>query len=289
MSNLYFVGTRSSPLALYQAHFLKNKLKEIGILSELKTIKTTGDINLTKPIYEIGIEGVFTKALDEALLNNQIDMAIHSMKDIPTRLPKGLIIAAVLKRHTHKDILIIKNKSNINDKNFTLATSSIRRKAQWLAKYPSHSVEPIRGNIQTRLEKFEKGNFDGLILAEAALKRLQINLKNTTPLDWMISAPAQGALAVVVREKDMDLVSHLKNINCNDAFLTTKIERDFMRTLEGGCSAPIGAFAEITDSNIKFKGIYFTKNNSQKQIVKTVPKNAANQLGIIAANEILNS
>src|SRR5690242_9021872 len=168
------IGTRESQLAIWQASLVQTLLKEKGFDSELIFIKSEGDKDLVTPLYEIGVQGIFTKALDAALLNNKIDLAVHSMKDVPTQLASGIRQAAVLKRASYKDILVLKvngqwsmvnGQFTIPDSPFTVATSSIRRKAQWLHRYPHHQIENLRGNVNTRLRKIEENNWNGAIFA----------------------------------------------------------------------------------------------------------------------------
>ena len=187
MQKIIRIGTRESQLAVWQATKVKELLAQNGIISTLVYIKSEGDIDLHTPLYEMGVQGIFTKSLDTALLNNTIDVAVHSMKDVPTQLPKGIIQSAVLKRDSYKDILVYKaplaSLSNVlgfidgdwvtaTPTLFTIATSSIRRKAQWLHRYPNHSIENLRGNVLTRLQKLESENWHGAIFAAAGLERI---------------------------------------------------------------------------------------------------------------------
>mgnify|MGYP001470947076 CR=1 FL=1 len=287
MKKLLRIGTRESALALWQAYTLQNLLKNKGFETELVRIKSNGDIDINKPLYEMGTTGVFTKTLDTALLNNRIDLAIHSMKDVPTLLAKGIQQAAVLKRGPISDIIVKKTKSSIN-KTTTIATGSLRRKAQWLAQYPNHNIVPLRGNIQTRLKKLEESPWQGALFAEAALVRLEVNEKNVEILDWMLPAPAQGALVIVCKTEDQELFDILQELNVKEVAICTKIERDFLRTLEGGCTAPIGAIAAIKGSQIYFKGGVFSLNGKQKLICsETYPLSSSENMGIELANNLL--
>ena len=164
-------------------------------------VKSTGDLVLDKPLYEMGITGIFTKTLDVAMLNGTVDIAVHSMKDVPTALPKGIVQTAVLERASSTDIVV--TKKTFNPKNpCTIATGSLRRKAQWLNRYPNHTVVDLRGNVNTRLQKLQDNNWQGAIFAKAGLKRIQVLPESYESLDWMIPAPAQGAMVVVALEKD---------------------------------------------------------------------------------------
>ena len=283
------IGTRESALALWQAHTLQNLLKKKGFKTELVPIKSTGDLYLNQPLYEMGTTGIFTKTLDTALLNDRIDLAIHSMKDVPTLLAEGIQQAAVLTRGPVLDVIVKKSKSDLNNSS-TIATGSLRRKAQWLAKYPNHTIVPLRGNIQTRLKKLQEGTWEGAIFAEAALDRLEVNEDNIEVLDWMLPAPAQGALMIVCKSNDLELFNILQELNVEEAALCTKIERDFLRTLEGGCTAPIGAIATIEKDRVHFRGGVFSLNGKEKfTCIESQPVSNAVNLGVELAYKLLQN
>ncbi|MDG2492515.1 MAG: hydroxymethylbilane synthase [Flavobacteriaceae bacterium] len=283
------IGTRESALALWQAHTLQNLLKKKGFKTELVPIKSTGDLYLNQPLYEMGTTGIFTKTLDTALLNDRIDLAIHSMKDVPTLLAEGIQQAAVLTRGPVLDVIVKKSKSDLNNSS-TIATGSLRRKAQWLAKYPNHTIVPLRGNIQTRLKKLQEGAWEGAIFAEAALDRLEVNEDNIEVLDWMLPAPAQGALMIVCKSNDLELFNILQELNVEEAALCTKIERDFLRTLEGGCTAPIGAIATIEKDRVHFRGGVFSLNGKEKfTCIESQPVSNAVNLGVELAYKLLQN
>ena len=214
MKKIIRIGTRESQLAVWQAIQVKDLLGQHGFTAELIYIKSEGDIDLQTPLYEMGVQGIFTKSLDIALLNNKIDVAVHSMKDVPTQLAKGIAQAAVLKRASYKDLLVYKKKLAVDrwqladDSNSSfeaagiIATSSIRRKAQWLNRYPNHTIENLRGNVNTRLRKVEESNWDGAVFAAAGLERINLRPEKSVELDWMLPAPAQGAIMIVCRAGD---------------------------------------------------------------------------------------
>ncbi len=291
------IGTRESQLAVWQATLIKNLLEEKAICSELVFIKSEGDIDLITPIYEMGVQGVFTRSLDAALLNNKIDIAVHSMKDVPTQLPDGIIQSAVLPRASYKDILVYKGTATqINEAfqnsniPFTIATSSIRRKAQWLNKYPAHTIENLRGNVNTRLQKVNESNWNGAIFAAAGLERINLRPTNAIDLDWMLPAPAQGAIMVVCRQDDEFAFKATNNLNDSNTAICTKIERDFLRTLLGGCSTPISALAQIENNQIIFNGNICSVDGKDKvDIKKIIEIAAANTAGEVAANELLQN
>ena len=286
MSNLIRIGTRDSALALWQARHVQEMLRSLDLESVLVAVKSRGDLNLTQPLYEMGITGVFTKELDIALLNNQIDLAVHSMKDVPTLLPTGLTTAFVPKRGNPLDVVVVKSERPKN-KGRIIATSSLRRQAQWLNRHPTDSVVPLRGNVQTRLQKLNDENWDGAIFALAGLERLEVPIKNSLSLDWMIPAPAQGALMVVGRKADKQLINQLQSLNHVPTVLCVKAERDFLRTLQGGCSAPIGALAYIDNDNIRFKGCLTDSDGKVHVAVEEVFEIKAQDIGEKAAEILL--
>ena len=339
------IGTRESQLAVWQANTVKNSLAENGFTSELVYIKSEGDIDLKTPLYEMGVQGIFTRSLDIALLNNHIDIAVHSMKDVPTQLPMGIVQAAVLKRASYKDLLVFKGdrqeveeelgmvdgqwslvngeeekvsselsfvnqQSSINNAQFTthksqlttdssqltthnspftIATSSVRRKAQWLNRYPNHRLENLRGNVNTRLRKVEESNWNGAIFAAAGLERIELRPENSIELDWMLPAPAQGAIMVVCKQNDVFALHACSHFNDEETALCTQTEKDFLRQLMGGCSTPISALAQINDGQLTFKGNIFSLDGLKRvDIEKTVLVTAAANIGLEAAKELLD-
>lgn len=286
------IGTRESQLAAWQATQVKELLVQNGFAAELVYIKSEGDIDLKTPLYEIGVQGIFTRSLDIALLNNKIDIAVHSMKDVPTQLAIGIVQAAVLKRASCKDLLVYKNDTSfLNNTGLpaVIATSSIRRKAQWLNRFPNHTIENLRGNVNTRLKKVEESNWNGAVFAAAGLERINLRPQNSIELDWMLPAPAQGAIMVVCRGEDVLCLNACNHFNDSDTALCTKIERDFLRTLLGGCSTPISALAIIKKSEVYFRGNILSPDGKIKAVIeKTVPVTESGELGIFMAHELLN-
>ncbi|WP_396591082.1 hydroxymethylbilane synthase [Allomuricauda sp. R78024] len=290
MSKIIRIGTRDSELALWQATTVQQQIEALGFDTILVPIKSTGDQVLDKPLYELGITGIFTKTLDVSLLKGQIDIAVHSMKDVPTQLPKGIVQTAVLERAVTSDILVHKGMGVLESENTaTIATGSLRRKAQWLNKYPHHKVVDLRGNVNSRLLKLIENDWNGAIFAQAGLERIKLLPKDAISLDWMVPAPAQGAMLVVALENDVFSREVSQKLNHQDSEITTTIEREFLRTLEGGCTAPIGALAQIKNQSIHFIGAVFSLDGRQKiEIEKTIPINSAKGFGAICAQEILN-
>ncbi|MGW9684737.1 hydroxymethylbilane synthase [Flagellimonas sp. 2504JD1-5] len=289
MSKILRIGTRDSELALWQAHTVQHKLEELGYDTTLIPIKSTGDQILDKPLYELGITGIFTKTLDVALLKGQIDIAVHSMKDVPTQLPKGIVQVAVLERAITHDILVHKGLDFLeSEEPSTIATGSLRRKAQWLHKYPHHQVVDLRGNVNTRLLKLIENDWSGAIFAQAGLQRIKLLPKDALVLDWMVPAPAQGAMVVVAQESDDFSKKALQKLNHSDSETATGIEREFLRTLEGGCTAPIGALAQIKDQKVYFEGVLFSLDGKEKiSIEKNIPLSKAKGFGQACAKEVL--
>ena len=249
------IGTRNSPLALWQAREVARNLQNNNYKTEITPILSTGDKNLTQPLYTMGITGIFTKDLDTALLNNQVDIAVHSLKDIPTQLPQNLEIIAVLKRDFPQDVLVRKSTSKNKELHeLKIATSSLRRRAFWAKHYPETEFFDIRGNVQTRLKKLEDQDFDATLFSLAAIERMSLSVEYEF-LPMMISAPAQGVVAVTGRADDAEIKELFKEVDHRETRICIEIERNFLRTLEGGCTAPIGAFAEINEKDeVRFIG-----------------------------------
>ncbi len=280
MSTVLKIGTRDSQLAVWQAVLVKDELAKSGVDSELVYIKSDGDIDLVTPIYAMNVQGVFTKALDAALLSKRIDIAVHSMKDVPTQLAQGIAQSAVLKRASYKDIFVYKNEDVIEKwglldditSSFSgpglLATSSVRRKAQWLHRYPGHIIENLRGNVNTRLRKVDESNWDGAIFAAAGLERINVRPANSVELNWMLPAPAQGAIMVVCRQDDNAAKQCCSILNDEETALCARLERDFLKTLMGGCSTPISALAEISEGVLVFKGSILSTDGKNKAIIE---------------------
>ncbi|MEM6514619.1 MAG: hydroxymethylbilane synthase [Bacteroidota bacterium] len=283
------IGTRESELAMYQAKVVQNLLEDLGHQTQLIPIKSTGDIVLDKPIYELGITGVFTKTLDIAMLNGDIDLAVHSLKDVPTVLPKGIVQAATIKRGNHRDCLVFKNNEEfLSQREGVIATGSLRRRAQWLNRYPTHTVVGLRGNVNSRLKKLEDNDWNGAIFAAAGLGRLQMRPEESFNLDWMVPAPGQGAIMVTALEANSELKIICEEINDKETEICTKIERDFLHHLEGGCSAPIGAHAYIKDDEVNFHGVLLSLDGTKKiEIERTWTLAAKDDLARFCANYII--
>lgn len=300
------IGTRDSQLAVWQARLVQQQLQQYDIASELVYIKSDGDIDLVTPLYAMGVQGVFTKTLDAALLSHRVDIAVHSMKDVPTQLARGLQQAAVLERASYKDLLVYRDNSTpgmlgyadgvwsapeqaISQLHpFTVATSSVRRKAQWLNRYPQHQTDNLRGNVNTRLQKLRESQWNGAIFAAAGLERIGLRPDTSIELDWMLPAPTQGAIMIVCREEDAESLAACAPLNHADTALCAGIEKDFLKVLMGGCTTPISALARVTGSNIVFEGNVLSLDGSQKaDICLEAAKDKAREMGMQAADEIL--
>lgn len=286
------IGTRDSKLAVWQASTVQNRLREKGIDSELVMVKSPADIDLKTPLHQFGGVGIFTKILDDALLNNEIDIAVHSLKDYPTQAPDGVTIAAVLERGSYQDILVHKGDLSFLEEAHEglIATGSIRRVAQWKSKFPKHETTNLRGNVQTRLQKLEDNNWNGAIFAKAGLERIEILPENHVTLDWMIPAPAQGVVGIGRRLVDKEIISTLREINHEETEIRATVERQFLRTVEGGCSAPVGALCHIEGENLKLTAGVFELDGSNKVVIdKTYPLADFKNAGQQAAHEVLQN
>lgn len=307
------IGTRDSQLAVWQATLVQQELRQRGVNAELIYIKSDGDIDLVTPLYELGVQGIFTKTLDAALLSNRIDIAVHSMKDVPTQLAKGLQQAAVLPRASYKDILVYKGDKNalydtlgfvngkwftVNEKHtltthyspLTIATSSVRRKAQWLNRYPHHVLDNLRGNVNTRLRKLEESDWNGAIFAGAGLERIELRPENSIDLDWMLPAPSQGAIMIACRENDTASFNAVYPLNDEHTAICTRIEKEFLRVLMGGCTTPISALAVITNNKLLFRGNILSLDGKEKaEIESELPLSKAEGLGERSARTLLEN
>ena len=257
------IGTRESKLAIWQANYAKKKLQDLGINCEIIKIRSEGDINQTTPLYDFGVSGIFTKSLDQALLNNRIDIAVHSLKDVPINMASGLTIQCVFERADPNDLIVYKKKSVNLQKKLTIATSSIRRKTQWLKKYPRHEIVSLRGNVGTRINKLKNNDWDGAIFAKAGLDRLSIDPEHSELIEWMVPSAAQGVVGVATRSNDSGINELLKSISCEKTYWCVTQERKFLKLMDGGCSVPISAYAFINDDKLHFK-VNITSLNSKK-------------------------
>lgn len=269
MMKIVRIGTRGSKLALYQAYRVKRELEEqfSDITFEIKIIKTKGDKILDVPLSKIGDKGLFTKELEVAMFDGEIDMAVHSLKDLPTVFPEGAKLGAVLKRGDFRDALISSNNRTLKSltTDDVIATSSLRRKAQLLRINKDFKIVEIRGNVNTRVRKMEEGYCDVMVMASAGLERLEMGEYISEKLDPEIMIPAcsQGAIAIEIREDDSFIEGVLSKINDQLTSIATQAERSFLRTLEGGCQIPVGSYSKIEGDQFHITGFISSIDGSQ--------------------------
>ncbi|NOY70188.1 MAG: hydroxymethylbilane synthase [Deltaproteobacteria bacterium] len=255
------IGTRGSRLALWQAEWVRDRLgEEFPDMSvELSVIKTIGDKILDVPLAKIGGKGLFVKEIEEALLSGRIDIAVHSMKDMPAELPDGLCIAAIPEREDPRDVFISANGKSLQDQRTgaVIGTSSLRRSSQVLHYRPDVGIIPLRGNLDTRLKKLDSGGMDAIILAAAGVKRLGMadRISQVIPSDIILPAVAQGALCIEARQEDEETLSILSKLHHRKSALAVRAERAFMRRLEGGCQVPIAALAGLDGKQLEIVGL----------------------------------
>jgi hydroxymethylbilane synthase len=269
MKNTIKIGTRGSQLALYQANltkkYLLEKFPETSV--EIVIIKTKGDKILDVALSKIGDKGLFTKELETALLENEVDIAVHSLKDLPTTLPEGLKLGAVLKRGEFRDALVSKDGRKFTEltENDIIATSSLRRQAGLLRQNKNFKIVDIRGNVETRLRKMEDGYCDAMIMAAAGLQRLNLEKYITEIIDPEIIIPAtsQGVIAIESRKNDDRIDSFLKEINHPQTWSAIEAERGFLRKIEGGCQVPVGCFTNIEGEKITITGFVAAIDGSE--------------------------
>ena len=296
------IGTRGSRLALWQAEFVKSSLAQGSpeIEFEIVVIKTTGDLNLDTALSKVGDKGLFTREIENALLTGEIDLAVHSLKDLPTVQPEGLIIAAVSERERPNDVLISKAAGSIAalPNGARVATGSLRRQSQLLAQRPDVEVAEMRGNIPTRIEKFLASDLDAMILAYAGMHRLGLDehIRQIIPTSEIIPAVGQGAIAVETRRDDVTAL--VAAFNDAETEVCVLAERAFLRSLEGGCQVPIGANAVCSDGGIRLGGFIGSLDGSRVILESIAGKcEDAESLGLeladrclsLGANDILNA
>ena len=282
------IGTRASKLALWQSEFVAAELqkKYPALKIELVKIQTTGDKILDSPLAKIGGKGLFTKEIENSLAENKIDMAVHSLKDVPNELPANFKIAAITKRAQPFDAFVSNKFNSIEElpKGAVVGTSSFRRAAQILNLYPNLKIENLRGNVDTRLKKLDAGNFDAIILAAAGLERLGYSGRIKQILTEIIPAAGQGALAIEIRAEDIEVADAVKFLNDEKTFNATKIERDFLKVIGGSCQIPVGIFAEVDENKIYARAVVASIDG--KKIIRDTAENID---GATFAKKILNS
>ncbi len=295
MSSLVTIGTRGSQLALWQASFIKKQLAHHfpDIEVNLKIIKTTGDTIQNRSLLGLG-KGVFTKEIEIALLDGEIDLAVHSLKDLPTDLPEGLCIAAIPTREDPRDVLVTSTGFPLEDllNGAKIGTTSPRRKAQLLHIRPDLQVVDVRGNVDTRIRKLEETDLDGIILAAAGIKRLlkEEIITQYFDIEQMVPAVGQGALAVEAREGDSDIEKLLAPLNDFTTVAEITAERTVLESLGGGCQLPIGAYAESVDGELSLIGTVCHPEGRVRIVERASEKlENAQHLGRIVAEKLQNS
>lgn len=293
MSTPFRIGTRASALALWQANWVKSQLENTwpGLVVELVKIKTTGDKILNVPLSEVGGKGLFTKEIDEALLQERVDAAVHSMKDIPFQLPHGIQFGAIPEREDPRDALISKGRQ-LDDlpPAARIGTSSLRRQVQLRHRFPSIRITTLRGNVDTRLRKLADGEFDGIILAMAGLKRLGHESVVTQILseDFMLPAVGQGALGIACREQDASTRERLASLDHEPSRLAVTAERGLLAALEGSCKVPIAGHARLENGQIVLKGLVANLNGTVMLTDEVAgPAAKARELGLALGQELI--
>jgi len=288
------IGTRGSQLALFQANWVKDRLVQVhpNLDVLLVKIKTTGDKIQDAPLAKIGGKGLFVKEIEEALLQKRADLAVHSIKDVPTEFPKGLHLSVITKREDPRDVLISKDGKPLKDlpKGAKIGTSSLRRQAQLLHFRSDFELIPLRGNLDTRLKKLKTMNLDAIILALAGVKRLGFEERITEIIPPEVSLPAigQGALGIETRMADQEVERQIRFLNDRDSSIAVSAERAFLGKLEGGCQVPIAAFARIVGASLQIDGLVGT-TDGQRLIRHHLegPVEKAESLGVELAEILL--
>lgn len=291
------IGSRGSELALWQAYFIKRELekKHKKLSVDVKIIKTKGDKILDVPLSKIGDKGLFTKELENALLRNEVDIAVHSLKDLQTVIPEGLTLAAITKRHPVEDVLIARKKgTTIFDlpQNAVVATGSLRRKSQLLHLRPDIKTVELRGNVPSRIKKFLESDWDGIILARAGVERLELkkHISSYISTDLILPAVGQGALGIEISSKRDDVAEIVKVLHDERTAAAVTAERQFLKELEGGCQVPIGAFGEVKSNGFYFAAVVGSLDGSivfKKKIRTSLSK--AENVGKQMAKDMLKA
>tara|TARA_B100000530_G_scaffold61300_1_gene35691 strand:- start:899 stop:1810 length:912 start_codon:yes stop_codon:yes gene_type:complete len=294
MKNKLTIGTRSSKLALYQSNLVKSRLEQLypDITFELLNIKTKGDIMIDKVLDRNIDKGFFVSEIQNMLMKNEIDIAVHSLKDLPVEENNGIKISAILKRGNEKDVFISKNNKKLSDflKSEKIGTSSLRRKAQLYKRDPNLNVVDIRGNVDTRISKMIEGQYEGLVMAAAGIERLGLDSYITEYLDHeiMLNAPGQGAIAIEINSNNKYAETITLKINDEETMNCTQYERSFMKKLGGGCNSPIGAYSYYSNGEKTIIGTILSLDGT-KDISSTISVKSSDEsdIGELLANELI--
>jgi len=286
------VGTRGSKLSLVQTQLVLDALKKVELELEFEVvmIKTKGDVD-ARPLYTIDRKGIFEKEIDAAVRDGRVDFAVHSLKDIPSELPEGLTIASIPKRESPNDVFVNDRKMRLKDiaSNSVIGTSSLRRAVQIRRLRPDVIVRPIRGNVETRVNKMLKKEFGALVLAEAGLSRLGLTdvIVERFPVEDFVPSPGQGAMAVVAREHNFDLINMLKKIEDKQSRIEVTAERALLLHINAGCRFPLGAIANANDSKLAlYASVYSADGKKRIEVKKSDTITNAESLGTLVANEL---
>jgi len=270
MPKIIKIGTNDSQLALWQANAVQQMLEKLGHKAEIILVKSTDNFGQNKPFSEIEIANSFARSIDNMMLNHDIDIVVHSFQDVPMILPKKIVQAAIIKRGNFKDLLVFKNNEEfLSQRDAIIATGNLRHRAQWLNRYPTHNIVSLQGDLNTQLQQFEENeDWNAAIFAAADLGRLGLKPENSINLDWMIPAPAQGAIIITALEENAEIIEICKELNHEDTQICTSIEREFLNLLGGDSTDPIGALAfikgEEEEKEVHFKCVLFSPDGTKK-------------------------
>ncbi len=295
MTREIVIGTRDSALALWQTHWVLENLSRLNPEYKFRVVemKTQGDKILDVALAKIGDKGLFTKELEVAMLNGEIDMAVHSMKDMPTKLPEGLIIGAICQREEAGDVLIGRSAGSLLElpPGARVGTSSLRRRAQLLKHRPDLQIEDLRGNLNTRMAKLERQDLDAIVLAAAGVKRMGWEDRISERISFEVSLPAvgQGSVGIEIREGDQEIERIVKTLEHRESSIAITAERAMLRTLEGGCQIPIGALGKVEGDQLTLEGVVASLDG--KELLRTSiagPADQAEELGVLLAKQLLS-
>ena len=290
MEKIIRIGTQNNELALWRANIVAKQLEHIELKTEIVNVEAIDISKLDMPVFKEGTTNMFTKKLDLALLNDQIDIAVHDLSKVPTVLPEGIIQVAVLKRGNFNDVLVLKtNDDFFTNKIGRIATNSERCKSQWLYRYPNHKVTLVQGDIMNRLQHLKENDLDGSIFSMSALKRMDLLPEEPFKLGWMVPAPAQGTVMISALKKNKDIVDSCKELNDMETEICTTIEREFLRVLDEDLTSPVGALATVKEEELKFRGTIFSPDGKNKiEFSKEVPLNHTTDIAEFAAKLLLD-
>jgi hydroxymethylbilane synthase len=295
LNKIFRIATRQSPLALWQAQYVQQRLMAAhpGLQVELLPMVTKGDVILDTPLAKVGGKGLFVKELELAMLEDRADLAVHSMKDVPVDFPEGLGLVTICEREDPRDAFVSNRYNSIDElpQGAVVGTSSLRRQCQLSARRPDLVIRSLRGNVGTRLGKLDAGEYDAIILAAAGLKRLGLEdrIRQAMPAEISLPAVGQGAVGIECRVDDAQLITLLQALNHDDTAVCVRAERAMNTRLEGGCQVPIGSFAVLEDDQLWLRGLVGSPDGSQMVVgERRGPRDQAIQMGISLAEELLN-